>query len=75
MNVNRKTLDIDSIVIRQLGIKNPDNTVPVENLAVLTDGNGGTYLRNINGNTLQGFNRVFLPDTNASTISNKKLDY
>ena len=70
MNVNRKTLDIDSIVIRQLGIKNPDNTVPVENLAVLTDGNGGTFLRNINGNTLQGFNRVFLPDTNVSTISN-----
>jgi len=73
MNVNRKNLDIDTLLTRELFLKNPDNTNPAANLAVLTDGEGGTYLRNIYGDVSAptGFNALYLPDTNTSTVANK----
>jgi len=72
MNVNRKNLDVDTILTRELCIKNPDNTAPAANLAVLTDGTGGTYLRNVFGGATipTGFNAVYLPETNTSTVAN-----
>ena len=72
MNVNRKNLDVDTFLTRQLCLKNPDNTDPAANLAVLTDGKGGTYLRNVFGGATipTGFNALYLPDTNTSTVAN-----
>lgn len=70
MKSNRKTLDLDSILIRQLNIKNSDNTPPPANYSILTDGKGGTYLSSIfNIATPTGFNEVYLPDINESIVA------
>jgi len=66
-----KTLEIDKFLTRQLYLKNPDNTIPPANLAVLTDGTGGTYLRSVyNAANPSGYNAVYLVDTNVSTVAN-----
>jgi len=70
MKSNRKTLDLDSVLIRQLNIKNFDNTPPPANYSILTDGKGGTYLSSIfNTATPTGFNEVYLPDINESNVA------
>ena len=70
MKSNRQTLDLNSVLIRQLNIKNQDNTSPPANLSILTDGNGGTYLSSIfNVATPTGFNEIRLLDTGVSTIA------
>lgn len=71
MSGNNRTFEVDKILIRSLCLKNPDNTTPSPNLAVLTDGTGGTYLRSVyNAANPAGYNAVYLTDSNVSTVAN-----
>ena len=71
MSGNNRTFEVDKILIRSLYLKNPDNTTPSPNLAVLTDGTGGTYLRSVyNAANPAGYNAVYLTDSNVSTVAN-----
>ena len=69
-----KTLEIDKFLTRQLYLKHSDNTIPEANLAVLTDGTGGTYFRSVyNAANPSGYNAVYLVDSDVSTVA--KLAY
>ena len=67
MSANKRTFEVDRFLTRELLLRNPDNTVPTANQAVLTDGRGGVYYNSINGSTATtGFNRLFLVDSGAT---------
>ena len=69
--MSKKTLEIDKFLTRELYLKNPDNTIPTANLAILTDGTGGTYLRSVyNAANPSGYNAIYLVDSNVSTVAN-----
>ena len=71
MSGNNRTFEVDKFLTRQLFLKNPDNTTPPANLAVLTDGTGGTYLRSVyNAANPSGYNAVYLVDQQVSTVAN-----
>lgn len=64
MAANKRTLEVDRFLTRELLLRNPDNTAPAPNQAVVTDGKGGVYYTYIRGSTnTAGFNRITLADT------------
>lgn len=65
MASNKRTLEVDRFLTRELLLRNPDNTAPAPNQAVVTDGKGGVYYTYIRGSTnTAGFNRITLPESN-----------
>jgi hypothetical protein len=65
MAANKRTLEVDRFLTRELLLRNPDNTPPAANQAIVTDGKGGVYYTYMGGSTnTAGFNRITLPDTN-----------
>jgi hypothetical protein len=72
MTANKRTYEVDRILTRELCLKYPDNTPPLANLAVLTDGRGGTYYGAINlstNATARSFNEIYLPDTKSTVYA------
>jgi len=72
MTANKRTYEVDRILTRELFLKYPDNTPPAANLAVLTDGRGGTYYGPINpssGLATTGFSEIYLPDTKSTVYA------
>jgi len=69
MAANKKTFEVDRFLTRSLLLRNPDNTAPSANLALLTDGQGGTYYTYLasSGTNTAAFNQINLLDT-TSTI-------
>ena len=73
MTANERTYEVDRILTRELCLKYPDNTPPSANLAVLTDGRGGTYYGAINlspGAQTTAFNEIYLTDTKSTVYAN-----
>lgn len=67
MTANKRTFEVDRFLTRELLIRNPDNTPPSANFALVTDGRGGIYYRYVEGNTnAAGFNRITLVDSGAT---------
>ena len=64
MTANKRTFEVDRFLTRELLLRNPDNSVPAPNQAILTDGKGGVYYGHVDGGNSAGFNRITLPDTN-----------
>jgi len=68
MTANKRTYEVDRLLTRELCLKYPDNTPPRANLAVLTDGRGGTYYGPLNPSSAvtTGFNEIYLPETKST---------
>jgi hypothetical protein len=71
MSIIKKTFEVDKFLTRELLLRNPDNSYPSANQAVLTDGNGGTYLAPLNPTIpTTGFNQITLTDSQAIFSAN-----
>ena len=68
MSANKKTFEVDRFLTRTLLLRNQDNSAPSANLALLTDGTGGTYYTYLASSNLNvnSFNKIYLPDTQSS---------
>jgi hypothetical protein len=65
MTANKRTFEVDRLLTRDLLLRSEDNTAPPANLVIMTNGTGGTYLRDLFPSTpTTGFNRITLTDTN-----------
>lgn len=72
MSGNNRSLELDTLYARRLFLTNPNNTAPPANYALLANGTGGTYFGNLYGTVPPtGFNAVYLPDSNVSTVANR----
>lgn len=66
MTANKRTFEVDRFLTRELLLRNPDNTAPAPNQAVVTDGKGGVFYKYIDASTnAAGFNRLTLIDSNT----------
>lgn len=67
MTANKRTFEVDRFLTRELLLHKDDNTFPPANQVILTDGQGGTYFRDINPSTATtGFNRITLSDSGST---------